>query len=443
MSDVNMARRAELEILFDGVDITASMKPYLLSLTYTDREEDDADDLVIKLQDSSSIWMKSWLNWAVDASASSPAAQKPNASGAATYKVTPAIGLNVRSGPGTSYNKLGALIFGTEIQVSGISSGWAQITYNGKTAYVSATYIQQVGPPSVPAPEKTSAASRGMTIQAIIARRNWNGGGGDDVLDTGLFELDSVSCDGMPSTVTIKATGLPFTAAIRQTKKSRAWEEYNLTGIAEELANTNGMTCMYLADPDPYYARVEQYQTSDIEFLKQLCHDAGLSLKATNKAIVIFEQADYEAKDAAITVRRGGGLYTRYKLSMSTAGTQYASCRIYYNDPATGKCIEGTAYCEDYDSSKDTNQQLVLCRKVGSIGEAKALAEKNLRLHNKFARTVQLTMTGDTRLLAGVNIQMEDWGGWDGKYIITQAKHSVGSSGYTTVINARRVLEGY
>lgn len=437
MSDVNMARRAELEVCFDGVDITASMRPYLLSLTYTDREEDDADDLVIKLQDSSSIWMKSWLNWAVDAS-SSPATPEQTAI-TAVYKVTPAIGLNVRSGPGTSYNKLGALVCGTEIVVEGFNNGWAQITYSGKTAYVSATYIQQVGE----ATEKTSAASRGMTIQAIISRRNWRGGGGDDVLDTGLFELDSVSCDGPPSTVTIKATGLPFTAAIRQTKKSRAWEEYNLTGIAGELATTNGMTCMYLAKPDPFYQRVEQYQVSDIEFLKQLCHDAGLSLKATNKAIVIFEQADYEAKNAVITVKRGGGLYTKYKLSMSTADTQYASCRVYYDDPATGKCIEGTAYCEDYDSSKDTNQQLVLCRKVGSIGEAQALAEKNLRLHNKFARTVQLTMTGDTRLLAGVNIQMEDWGGWDGKYIITQAKHSVGSSGYTTVINARRVLEGY
>jgi len=440
MSDVNMARRAELEVCFDGVDITASMKPYLLSLTYTDREEDDADDLVIKLQDSSSIWMKSWLNWAVDAASSSQAAEATEGAGASVYKVTPQIGLNVRTGPGTGYTKLGALPCGTEITVSGIENGWAKINYNGQTAYVCATYIQEVGGAAA---EKTSAASRGMTIQAIIARRNWNGGGGDDVLDTGLFELDSVSCDGPPSTVTIKATGLPFTAAIRQTQKSKAWEEYNLSGIAGELATTNGMTCMYLASPDPYYARVEQYQVSDIEFLKLLCHDAGLSLKATNKAIVIFEQADYESKGAILTVKRNGGLYTKYKLLMSTADTQYASCRVYYDDPATGKCIEGTAYCEDYDSSKDTNQQLVLCRKVGSIGEAKELAEKNLRLHNKFARTVQLTMTGDTRLVAGVNIQMVDWGGWDGKYIITQAKHSVGSGGYTTVINARRVLEGY
>jgi len=436
MSD--MARRAELVVLFDGVDITASMKPYLLSLTYTDREEDDADDLVIKLQDSSSVWMESWLNWMVDSASSSGSSEGAGA-GASSYKVTPQIGLNVRTGPSTGYSKLGALTCGTEIQVLGISDGWAQIIYNGQTAYVCATYIQEVGGSAV---EKTSAAGRGMSIQALIIRRNWNGNG-DDILDSGLFELDNVSCDGPPSTVTIKATGLPFTSSIRQTQKSKAWEEYNLSGIANELASTNGMTCMYLAEPDPLFARVEQYQVSDIEFLKQLCHDAGLSLKATNKAVVIFEQADYESKGAILTVKRNGGLYTKYKLLMSTADTQYASCRVYYDDPGTGNCIEGTAYCEDYDSSKDTNQQLVLCRKVGSIGEAKELAEKNLRLHNKFARTVQLTMTGDTRLVAGVNIQMAGWGGWDGKYIITQAKHSVGSSGYTTAINARRVLEGY
>lgn len=440
MSDVNMARRAGVEICFDGVDISASMKPYLLSLTYTDREEDDADDLEIKLQDSSSIWMNSWLNWAVDAASSSQTVDATEGASACVYMVTPQIGLNVRTGPGFGYTKLGALPCGTEITVSDTENGWAKINYNGKTAYVCAAYIQEV---SGTAAGKTGAASRGMTIQAIIARRNWYGDGGDDILDTGLFELDTVSCDGPPSTVTIKATGLPFTAAIRQTQKSKAWEEYNLSGIALELSSTNGMTCMFLASHDPYYARVEQFQVSDIVFLKQLCHDAGLSLKATNKAIVIFEQTDYESKSAILTVKRNGGLYTRYKLLMSTADTQYASCRVYYNDPATGKCIEGTAYCEDYDSSKDTNQQLVLCRKVGSIGEAKELAEKNLRLHNKFARTVQLTMTGDTRLVAGINIQMEGWGGWDGKYIITQAKHSIGSSGYTTNINARRVLEGY
>ena len=45
MSDRNQARRTTAEVVFGGTDITSSIRPYLLSLTYTDNEEDEADDL--------------------------------------------------------------------------------------------------------------------------------------------------------------------------------------------------------------------------------------------------------------------------------------------------------------------------------------------------------------------------------------------------------------
>ena len=38
-----------MECAFQGVDITASIRRFLLSITYTDNEEDEADDLQIKL----------------------------------------------------------------------------------------------------------------------------------------------------------------------------------------------------------------------------------------------------------------------------------------------------------------------------------------------------------------------------------------------------------
>ena len=141
MSDRNQARRTTAEVVFGGTDITSSIRPYLLSLTYTDNEEDEADDLQIKLQDRDSIWLEKWLNDAIQAAASSAPAEGAGEAEAKTYKVTPSIGLNVRTGPGTSYGKLGALPYGTEVSVTGISNGWATIQYSGKTAYVSAQYV--------------------------------------------------------------------------------------------------------------------------------------------------------------------------------------------------------------------------------------------------------------------------------------------------------------
>lgn len=57
MSNANLARRTAVDVAFAGVNITQSMKPYLLSLTYTDNEEDESDDLQIKLQDREGLWL--------------------------------------------------------------------------------------------------------------------------------------------------------------------------------------------------------------------------------------------------------------------------------------------------------------------------------------------------------------------------------------------------
>lgn len=441
MSDKNQARRTTAEVVFGGTDITASIRPYLLSLTYTDNEEDEADDLQIKLQDRDSLWLEKWLNDAIQAAASSAPSAGAGGASAKTYKVTPSIGLNVRSGPGTNNGKLGALPYGTEISVTGISNGWATINYGGKTAYVSAQYIKEASDGK--SQDETGASTTGLAIQAVIVRENWQGDGSDKLLDCGQFELDSVKASGPPATVTIKATSLPFNAQIRQTKKTKAWEAYSLSGIAKEMASANGMACLYESASDPYYERVEQYKASDISFLSELCHNAGISLKATNNILVLFDQAAYEAKDPIFTVKRGSGTYIKYDLSVGTADAKYSSCRVKYADPVTGRVIEGIAYAEDYKADAKNNQQLEITAKVSSIAEAKELAAKRLRLHNKYSRTATFTFPGDPGKVAGVTAMLEGWGAWDGKYIVKTAKHTTGGSGYTTQTVLRRVLEGY
>lgn len=52
--------------------------------------------------------------------------------------------LNVRSGPGTEYSKLGTLSRGTLLDGELLSNGWVKFSYNGQTAYVSGLYVQSV-----------------------------------------------------------------------------------------------------------------------------------------------------------------------------------------------------------------------------------------------------------------------------------------------------------
>lgn len=440
MSNANLSRRTAVEVAFDGVDISESIRLYLLSLSYIDNEEDEADDLQITLQDRDGLWLCQWLNDMVQAAASTTGVASAAPVTATTYQVTAKSGLNVRTGPGTGYSKLGALAFGATVNVESIQDGWAVIQYSGRSAYVCADYIQPSGG-GTSADTQPSTSVSDLKIRAGILRENWHGDGSGKVLDCGQFELDSIDASGPPATVTIKATALPFSSQIRQTKRSQAWESYTLSGIAREMAARNGMAFLYESASDPYYDRVEQVKTSDISFLSTLCHNAGISLKATSNILVLFDQAAYEKKPPLKTIRRGDGSYTKYKLAMGKADTQYASCRVSYS--GSGKCIEAIAYVEDYKADSDKNQQLEITARVGSIAEAKTLAEKQLRLHNKYARTATFTMTGDPDMLAGVTVLLEDWGSWDGKYIVKQAKHTVGSSGYTTVVTLRRILEGY
>ncbi|WP_307993613.1 SH3 domain-containing protein [uncultured Intestinibacter sp.] len=59
--------------------------------------------------------------------------------------------LNVRSGAGTNYSKIGSLTQGTKVNIISESNGWSKINYNGKIGYISSQYVSEVS--SNPAPE--------------------------------------------------------------------------------------------------------------------------------------------------------------------------------------------------------------------------------------------------------------------------------------------------
>ena len=86
---------------------------------------------------------------------------------------------------------------------------------------------------------------------------------------------------------------------------------------------------------------------------------------------------------------------------------------------------------------------LEIKEKVSSNAEAKTLAEKRLREKNGQQFTASFTLVGDAGLVAGVTVTVKGHGAFDGKYIVESATHSVSSSGYTTSVKLRRVLEGY
>lgn len=82
-------------------------------------------------------------------------------------------------------------------------------------------------------------------------------------------------------------------------------------------------------------------------------------------------------------------------------------------------------------------------RRAASVAEARRKALAALREKNKHEYKGSVTLRGDIRLVAGITINLKNFAAFTGMYIIEKATHNVTSSGYTTTIEVRRVLEGY
>lgn len=127
-----------------------------------------------------------------------PASTPVEASTSYKVKVTTNV-LNVRSGPSTSYQKVGSAKLGQTFTYLGATGSWTKISYNGSTKYVASTYVKKYNAPFImptkgtltqgygPASGKYGytfhngidlAAAKGTTVQAgaygeVIVARNY------------------------------------------------------------------------------------------------------------------------------------------------------------------------------------------------------------------------------------------------------------------------------
>ena len=113
---------------------------------------------------------------------------------AATVGVVQATtGLNVRSGAGTSYSKIGTLYAGAKATALGSSNGWTKINYNGKTGYVSSTYLKNIAGSSTSNSNSVSSSSTSATgTYSTTAGLNVRSGAGTSYSKIGTLTKGSL-----------------------------------------------------------------------------------------------------------------------------------------------------------------------------------------------------------------------------------------------------------
>ncbi|MEC0171172.1 late control protein [Paenibacillus graminis] len=277
----------------------------------------------------------------------------------------------------------------------------------------------------------------GDKIMATIRTVNWDERGEIKKLPLGTFEVDSFEFNGPPDTVAIKAVSLPVRSDVRQEKRSRSWEKTNLKTLAAETAKRAGMKLIYEAQDNPSYDRLEQSEMSDLGFLLETATKEGIAIKVSGGKLVLFDEQEYEGKAAIATITRGEDNVTGYGFTQNTAYAAYRACTVTYTPPKNKKPVKVT-YTPP--GAPKSGPILKINEQVDSQAAALRLARKRLRERNKEGGKGTLSLMGDIRMAAGLTINIKGWGRFDGKYIIDSAKHAIGSSGYKTDLEIRKVL---
>lgn len=285
----------------------------------------------------------------------------------------------------------------------------------------------------------TWSPEEGDYLEAAIEVSNWYEPGDSLSLPCGRFYVDSVTCFGSSSgdTVTIRGVSLPLNSSIRQENRTKNWENTSLWDIAQEVAEGAGLELSFYAEDNPNYERQDQTDQSDLGFLVGLAKGEGVAAKITGGQLILFDEAFFEDKDAAFTLKKGEDHILSFSFEWSATNAAYRACEITFSKVNEDALI--TALYEP-PGAPGEGPVLRIREYVESEGEALRVARKRLREHNKQYGKASFSLMGDVRLASGIVMNISGFGRNDGKYIIEQAAHQYGSSGYTTDIQIRRVL---
>ena len=457
---MSRARRVELRVVAIGGTLPQNLTDRLLSATYTDNEEDAADDLQISYDNAANEGNKQWLE--VKATIAPPDTGK-----LVQKEVAPTETIDYIVQRGDTLSAIAAKYLGSAskynqiVQENGIKN--PDLIFPGQVfkittgGQVTATPTEAVQDARAAGDTDTqggagNAASGGGSgagsgpaatsvkmVQVQLAQLDWNGSGRSGVLNCGTFEIDSAKLAGPPMKTTLSGTSIPYTSTLRMQKKCRSWENTSLQAIAAQIAAEAGLSLMYECAENPKYSKKEQVQQSDIRFLQTLCHAEGKALKITALSVVIFDKQDYDGKPPIKNITYGSSDILSFRLSTNMKDTAYTSCHVSYSDSEKKETIE---YTFTPDSSAGTGQVLEINEKVADTAEAMRIAKKRLREKNEGEITASFSMVGDVQLVAGVVVQLRGFQSFDRKYRVKSAKHKL-LGGYTTDIELVQILEGY
>lgn len=266
---------------------------------------------------------------------------------------------------------------------------------------------------------------QGDSVKTIIKLTNWNKEGDNRIFDCGFFLIDDLSFSGPPSTASIGGISTPINTDFNVTKKNKTWQSTTVKGILSSIASSAGIG-LYFSGQDYTIKETEQSDQEDVNFAFQLCSSYNLAMKLYNKKIVVFDQVEYEKKNASLTIRRADVESYSIKKGMTR---QYDGVSISYTDGILNKTLSYKFML------KEGTRILKLNEKASSLQDAEVKAKAKLLAHNRQCQTMSVTVKGDTKYISSKCVNVSGFGKLDGKYYIDSVTHNKDAgSGYTCTL---------
>lgn len=199
------------------------------------------------------------------------------------------------------------------------------------------------------------------------------------------------------------------------------------------MAGNAALQLVYLATSNPLYDRRDQREESDLQFLLRLCEDEALSLKVTDKQLVVFSSEEREMAPPVATIYKREGDVISYSFKAQAHDIYYKAV-VEYSDPLTGD-VNSFEYLSPELSAGKT---LKIVKRATSIAEAERIAAAAIRQKNRLQTEGSITLVGEVIYVAGATIELLGFGKFSGVYLMKTVKHSVGS-GHTADIEITRV----
>jgi len=268
---------------------------------------------------------------------------------------------------------------------------------------------------------------KGDKLVPTIVLKNWTAQGQIIKFPCGTFDVDDFSFSGGPIKMNLDAIALPSSTSFKTEERTETYEKATLQEIGQMIAGRAGISLFFDAG-DIAIEKVEQNNQNDSDFYCGLVEKYGLALKIYNDRLVVFSEADYEAKGPKFTLTESD-FDPGWTWDTTLTGI-YTGIRYQYTNSDKNKTFTVKAGTEE--------RLLTSNEPADNLTEATAIALAAVNTANRGTTTMSLTMMARPGLIASDCIEIKGLKRLDGKYYVEQVTHSIGN-GYTMSLNLRLV----